>query len=80
MLARMLHGDPKTVRNVAHIFIEDGLDAALFDEEKAGRPIAFDDRGRAGIATKHQKTQRSLTSFKSQQEITTLVRLKRMGP
>ena len=49
MIARILHVDPKTVRNVAHVFIEDGLDAALFDEEKAGRPIDFDDRERSRI-------------------------------
>ena len=49
MRARALPGDPKTVRNVAHVFIEDGLDAAPFDEEKSGPPNDFDDRERSRI-------------------------------
>jgi len=29
LIAKILHVDPKTVRNIANVFLEDGLDAAL---------------------------------------------------
>jgi len=48
-IAKILHVDPKTVRNVGHSFLESGLDAALFDEERSGRPIDFDDHERSRI-------------------------------
>ena len=49
LTSRVLHVDPKTVRNVCATFIERGLDAALFDDERSGRPIDIDDRERSRI-------------------------------
>ena len=49
IIAKVLHVDPKTVRNVAHVFLESGLDAALYDDERSGRPIDFDDKERSRI-------------------------------
>jgi transposase len=49
LISKVLHVDPKTVRNVAHVFLEDGLDAALYDDERSGRPIDFDDHERSRI-------------------------------
>jgi len=49
VISRVLHVDPKTVRNIAHHYLEDGLDAALFDDERSGRPIDIDDRDRSRI-------------------------------
>lgn len=49
LIGRILHIDPKTVRNVAHHFLESGLDAALYDDERSGRPIDIDDRDRSRI-------------------------------
>ena len=48
-IAQILQVDPKTVTNVANVYLETGLQAALFDEERAGRPIDFDDRERSRI-------------------------------
>jgi transposase len=48
-ISRVLHVDPKTVRNVAHTFLESGLDPALYDDERLGRPIDIDDRERSRI-------------------------------
>lgn len=48
-IAAILNVDPKTVANVANAFLEDGLDAALFDDERSGRPVDFDDRERSRI-------------------------------
>ena len=48
-IAMILNVDPKTVTNVANVFLEDGLDSALYDEERSGRPIDFDDRERSRI-------------------------------
>jgi len=48
-IAHLLNVDPKTVTNVGHAYEEAGLDAALFDDERAGRPIDFDDRERSRI-------------------------------
>jgi transposase len=44
-----LNVDPKTVTNVGNAYTEDGLDSALFDEDRSGRPIDFDDRERSRI-------------------------------
>lgn len=49
LIASVLHVDPKTVRNVAHTFNERGLDAALYDDERCGRPIDIDDKDRSRI-------------------------------
>jgi transposase len=48
-LALILNVDPKTVTNVANAYLEDGLDSALYDDERSGRPIDFDDRERSRI-------------------------------
>jgi transposase len=48
-IAQILNVDPKTVTNVANVYNDAGLDAALFDEERSGRPIDFDDRERSRI-------------------------------
>lgn len=49
IISNILHVDPKTVRNVAHAFNESGMDAALFDDERSGRPIDLDDKVRSRI-------------------------------
>jgi transposase len=49
LISKVLHVDPKTVRNVAHAFNESGLDAALYDDERSGRPIDYDDKERSRI-------------------------------
>lgn len=49
LIAKVLHVDPKTVRNVAHVFLEDGLEAALYDDERSGRPIDYDDHERSRV-------------------------------
>ncbi|MCB0361076.1 MAG: IS630 family transposase [Bdellovibrionales bacterium] len=49
LIAKVLNVNPKTVRNVAHTFNESGLDAALYDDERSGRPIDFDDKDRSRI-------------------------------
>ena len=48
-IAQILNVDPKTVTNVGNAYLEGGLQSALFDEERAGRPIDFDDRERSRI-------------------------------
>lgn len=49
MIAKVLRVDPKTVRNIATHFIESGLDAALFDDERSGKPLDIDDAERSRI-------------------------------
>ncbi len=49
LISQVLHVDPKTVRNTACHFLEHGLDAALFDDHRSGRPIDIDDRERSRI-------------------------------
>jgi len=49
LISEVLHVDPKTVRNVASVFLESGLDRALYDDERCGRPIDIDDRERSRI-------------------------------
>lgn len=48
-LAELLSVDPKTVVNIGQAYVEAGLDSALFDEERSGRPLDFDDRQRSRI-------------------------------
>lgn len=48
-IAMILNVDPKTVTNVGHAYLEGGLDSALFDDERSGRPIEYDDRERSRI-------------------------------
>ncbi|MCB9229655.1 MAG: IS630 family transposase [Deltaproteobacteria bacterium] len=49
LISQVLHVDPKTIRNTALHFMEHGLDAALFDDNRSGRPIDIDDRERSRI-------------------------------
>lgn len=48
-IAQILNVDPKTVINVGNAYVEAGLESALFDEARSGRPIDFDDRERSRI-------------------------------
>lgn len=45
----ILNVNQKTVTNVGHAYLEAGFDAALYDDERSGRPIDFDDRERSRI-------------------------------
>lgn len=45
----LLHTHRNTIRNIGLTYNESGLDAALYDEERSGRPIDFDDRERSRI-------------------------------
>ena len=49
LIAQVLHVDPKTVRNIAKHFNESGMDAALFDEQRSGRPIDIGDTEKSRI-------------------------------
>lgn len=49
LISKVLRVDPKTVSNVANVFLESGLDRALYDDEREGRPIDIDDRDRSRI-------------------------------
>jgi transposase len=49
VIAEILNVSAKTVRNIANAFTETGLDSALFDDERSGRPIDIDDRERSRI-------------------------------
>ena len=48
-IAAILNVDRRTVTNVAAAYTELGLDAALHDDERSGRPIDFDDREKSRI-------------------------------
>jgi transposase len=48
-IADILNVDRRTVTNIASAYIEVGLDSALYDDERSGRPIDFDDRERSRI-------------------------------
>ena len=48
-IALILNVDPKTVTNVGNAYNEEGFDCALYDDERSGRPIDFDDRERSRI-------------------------------
>lgn len=49
LISTVLHVDPKTITNVANVYLQHGLDRALFDDEREGRPIDVDDRDRSRI-------------------------------
>lgn len=48
-IALILNVDQKTVTNVGTAYLEGGFDSALYDDERSGRPIDFDDRERSRI-------------------------------
>ena len=48
-ISMILNVSQKTVTNVGNAYLESGFDAALFDDERCGRPIDFDDRERSRI-------------------------------
>jgi len=48
-IATILNVDRRTVTNIATTYLDSGLDSALYDEERSGRPIDFDDRERSRI-------------------------------
>jgi transposase len=48
-ISKILNVNQKTVTNIAHIYLGDGLEAALHDDERNGRPVDFDDRARSRI-------------------------------
>jgi transposase len=48
-IAAILNVDRRTVSNIANAYLEAGFDAALYDDERSGRPIDFDDRERSRI-------------------------------
>lgn len=48
-ISNILNVDPKTVTNVANTYLEYGFDSALYDDQRSGRPIDFDDRERSRI-------------------------------
>lgn len=48
-ISEILNVDRRTVTNVASTYIKHGLYAALYDDERSGRPIDFDDRERSRI-------------------------------
>jgi transposase len=49
VIAEILNVSAKTVQNVANTFLEGGMEKALYDDERAGRPIDLDDRERSRI-------------------------------
>lgn len=48
-IAVILNVDQKTVTNVGNAYLELGFESALYDDERSGRPIDFDDRERSRI-------------------------------
>lgn len=48
-ISSILNVDPKTVTNIANTYLDLGFEAALYDDERSGRPIDFDDRERSRI-------------------------------
>lgn len=48
-ISQILNVNPKTVTNIANIYLEEGLESALHDDERDGRPVDFDDRERSRI-------------------------------
>jgi transposase len=48
-ISLILNVDQKTVTNVGNAYLEGGFDSALYDDERSGRPIDFDDRERSRI-------------------------------
>jgi transposase len=48
-IAAILNVNQKTVTNVGQVYLESGLNAALHDDERSGRPVDIDDRDRSRI-------------------------------
>ena len=48
-LVELLNVHRNTVRNIGFLYNESGLEAALYDDERCGRPVDFDDRERSRI-------------------------------
>ena len=48
-IAAILNVDAKTVTNIGNVYLESGLESALHDDERSGRPIDIDDRDRSRI-------------------------------
>ena len=48
-IAQILNVSARTVQNVANTYLADGLESALYDDERSGRPIDIDDRERSRI-------------------------------
>jgi hypothetical protein len=48
-IAELLNVHRNTVHNVGITYVELGLEAALYDDERSGRPIDFDDKERSRI-------------------------------
>jgi transposase len=48
-IAAMLNVSQKTVANIANVYLESGLESALHDDERSGRPVDIDDRDRSRI-------------------------------
>lgn len=48
-IALILNVDQKTVTNVGNAYLQYGFESALYDDERSGRPIDFDDRERSRI-------------------------------
>ncbi|MBF0298922.1 MAG: IS630 family transposase [Oligoflexia bacterium] len=48
-IALILNVDSKTVTNVGNAYLEEGLESALYDDERCGRPIDFDDDDKSRI-------------------------------
>jgi transposase len=48
-IALILNVDQKTVTNVGNTYLQYGFESALYDDERSGRPIDFDDRERSRI-------------------------------
>ena len=48
-IADILNVDPKTVTNVGQAYLEGGIESALYDDDRSGRPIDIDDRIRSRI-------------------------------
>lgn len=48
-IAEILNVDRRTVTNVANAYFAGGLESGLYDDERSGRPIDFDDRERSRI-------------------------------
>lgn len=48
-ISTLFHVHRNTVRNIGQAYNEGGLNVALYDDERSGRPIDFDDRDRSRI-------------------------------
>jgi len=48
-ISKILNVTEKTVTNIANIYLESGLESALHDDQRSGRPVDIDDRERSRI-------------------------------